>query len=196
LPPDPPVVGDTQLAFRPAPLPAPQAPPVEDTQLRAPRGAAIVAEPVPLDEAPAPTRRPGARVIVWAGVGLAIVVVVVLVVAQLIGGKTVVALQPTAAGSAQPVDPAPRNTPVPQVEGLAGKTSGGKATFTWRNPDPQDGDSFLWRIVQPGETHTYAEVTEPTVTVAAVKGRQSCIEVVLRRANGRAAEESVQGCAT
>jgi hypothetical protein len=134
-------------------------------------------------------------VIALAGVAIVVVVVVVLVVVQLMGGKSVVAVQPTSATSAQPVDPAPRNTPVPQVEDLAGKISGGKATFTWGNPDRQDGDSFLWRLVQPGETYTYAEVTEPTVTVPAVKGRQTCIEVVLRRANGRAAEESVQGCA-
>ncbi|MGV8907382.1 MAG: protein kinase domain-containing protein [Propionicimonas sp.] len=195
LPPDPPVVGDTQLAFRPAALPTPEAPPVEDTQLRAPRGSAIVAEPVQPPEETQAGKRANARVVVLAGVAVAVVLVVVLVVVELMGGKSVVTVQPPSASSAQPVDPAPVNSPVPQVAGLAGKLAGGKASFEWRNPDPQDGDTYLWRLVQPGVAHTYAEVTDTKVALAAVKGGQTCIEVVLRRSNGRAAEESVQECA-
>ena len=189
-----PPVGDTQRAFSPAPLSTPAAPPVADTQLRAPRGSESAAEPVlPVE---APRRRPRARVIVLGAAALAIAVVVVLLVVNVMGGRTVVTVQPTGSISAQPVDPAPRTGVVPQVAELAGKVAGGTAVFGWRNPDPQEGDTYLWRLVEPGVTHTYAEVAEPKVSVPAVRGAPTCIEVVLRRANGRAAAEPAQECAT
>ena len=46
----------------------------------------------------------------------------------------------------------------------------------------------------PGEETEYAAVETPTATVAQQPGT-TCIEVLLRRENGRTADEPAQGCA-
>ena len=39
---------------------------------------------------------------------------------------------------------------VPDVEDLAGTADGGKATFTWTNPQPKTGDAYKWRVYALG----------------------------------------------
>jgi hypothetical protein len=81
------------------------------------------------------------------------------------------------------------------VEELTGTVEKGRATFTWVNPEPLDGDVYLWRLDESGVEHDYAVVAEPKVVVDVVDSGRTCIEVVLRRANGRGAERPTVGCA-
>jgi serine/threonine protein kinase len=184
---------DTQKAYRPAPLGVPSAPPVEDTQLRVPDSVIEVSPDVTRTAAP---RRSRGRVFALAGAGVAVVAIGVLIGMQLLGGQKVATAEPNRPTlSAAPIDPLPGDAVAPKVEGLTGTVKGGVATFTWKNPDPKDGDSYLWRLIEPGVKHTYAPVQSTSVAVPRQADGRTCIEVVLRRATGKTADESVQGCA-
>jgi len=124
-----------------------------------------------------------------AGAGLLVVTGVVAVV--VLGGGAPDPVAPTPSSSASPVDPLESVVPVPV--GLTGTIDGETASFRWTNPDPQDGDSFLWRTVTVLETGELERLAEPAVEVPAPGGEQVCIEVTLRRDSGRTSEP-VRGC--
>lgn len=134
---------------------------------------------------------PRARRGLWIALSTALAVVVVI--------GAIVGLNVLVAG----IDPAPEATEsvepqdvvsdfVPKVVELGGTRQGEQIVFTWVNRDPQDGDSFIWNVVSvsgPGETQ---QAPEPVVQVAASPGTV-CIDVMLRREDGRVSEP-VRGC--
>lgn len=138
-------------------------------------------------DAPAPRTRRG----LWIGLGIAAAVVVVAGVA--VGASLVApAVQPPAddepTTSAAPQDPL--GGYVPPVEALAGTVQGGDAVFTWTNPEPQDGDGYLWypyTLAGDGETR---KVTETSVTLPVDAGGTTCIAVALVRKDGTAGTET------
>ena len=68
--------------------------------------------------------------------------------------------------------------------------------FTWSNPEPQDGDRYLWGPVTGGTVAERTLITEPTVSVPVVRqGQELCIEVSIVRADGRASTEPAVACA-
>lgn len=86
------------------------------------------------------------------------------------------------------------SAPVPAPLALAGeRQADGSVVFTWQNPDPEAGDSYLWGVLTLTEEPELALVDEPTVTVPPGDG-QVCIEVSLVRADRRASAEPAQGC--
>jgi hypothetical protein len=125
----------------------------------------------------------------WLTAGAAAFVVVIAVIlalalpAVLGGGATP---EPTAAPSDQPVDVLPQAAPRPTD--LAGTVTPGGVVFTWTNPDPADGDTYLWGVAVPGGEPSLESVTETTVTVPADSSGRTCIEVLTRRANGQASQ--------
>jgi hypothetical protein len=143
---------------------------------------------------PEATRSPArSRSWLWIALGgvAAALVVAVVVVASL--------LQPTA-----PAEPAASETPssapqdplagfVPRVGDLAGAVAGTDVVFTWTNPDPAEGDSYLWYPVTLEGTSTPQRVEGETVTIPADPSGRTCIEVQLVRANGGAGD-AVRGC--
>ncbi len=145
------------------------------------------AEAADAADAPAPRTRRG----LWIGLGIAAVVVVVAGVA--VGASLVApAVQPPAddepTTSAAPQDPL--GGYVPPVEALAGTVQGGDAVFTWTNPEPQDGDGYLWypyTLAGDGETR---KVTETSVTLPVDAGGTTCIAVTLVRKDGTAGTET------
>ncbi|MDQ0644057.1 serine/threonine-protein kinase [Microbacterium murale] len=199
---EPSAVEDTVLRVAPA---AAAPAPVDDdrTLLRAPRTLspdAAAASPVlharaeptaESTEAPGDKRR--SRVGLW--------VTVAAIAAVLIGG-TVVGINVVSGGEADPdpivtqdvVDPKdPVSDAVPRVEELTGTRAGTAITFSWSNPAPEDGDLYLWNTVDlagPGATET-TETT--TMTFQGSATGQVCVDVMLRRGDGRASEP-VRGC--
>lgn len=136
-------------------------------------------------EAPRTARWPA----IAGGVGLLAVAAVVAVV--VLGGG---------APDPEPVAPSPTASPVdpvasivPQPADLVGTLDEETATFTWSNPEPEPGDSYLWRMVSVLETGDLERLAEPAVDVPAPGGEQVCIEVSLRRDSGRTSEP-VRGC--
>ncbi|WP_370446199.1 hypothetical protein [Cryobacterium sp. Y57] len=83
---------------------------------------------------------------------------------------------------------------MPAVTDLVGTVSGSEVAFTWTNPAPEAGDLYLWRVVETGQDNAVSSVDEPTVAVPIGPARPTCIEVSLRRDDGRSGAEAVLGC--
>ncbi|WP_024286897.1 serine/threonine-protein kinase [Cellulomonas sp. KRMCY2] len=145
----------------------------------------------------APTDRRRGRVAAAAGAGL--VVVATVAVAGFL------ALRPGAAEPEPDPDPKPSPTSVvvtavPTPAELEGSVrADGSAVFTWTNPDPQDGDAYIWNTVVPGEQPVVERIEEATVTVApaapAAPAAEVCVEISIVRVDGRASTTPAVGCA-
>lgn len=126
-----------------------------------------------------------------AAVGVAAVVLGV-VFSGAITGALVPDQEPTAAGAPEPKDPLAGI--VPSVADLEGTSADGIVSFTWKNPEPQEGDSFVWYEVTldgAGEPHNTAETS---VVLEGARTERTCIEVVLKRDDGRSSPQPVRGC--
>ncbi|MBF4562750.1 protein kinase [Microbacterium sp. VKM Ac-2870] len=163
------------------------APPAHTLDPRA--ASAIVDETTgePLAPASAPRTRRG----LWVGLAIAAVVLVVAGVA--VGASLLAPAAPPSAENTPAVSAAPQDPLggyVPPVTGLAGTVQGGNAVFTWKNPEPKDGDGYLWypyTLAGNGETR---KVTDTTVTLPADAGGTTCIAVMLVRKDGTASTET------
>ncbi|MBC7291760.1 MAG: hypothetical protein H5T83_10590, partial [Actinotalea sp.] len=146
------------------------------------------AEPV----APGPRRR---RVVVGALAGVVVVGVLGAAAVQAFApapDEDVAAAPARPAGS--PAVPAVRAVPAP-VDLVGATTADGSVVFTWSNPEPEEGDRFVWGVVVPGQDATLAPVDEPTVTVPAAIGGPTCVEVALVRQDGRSSTRPAVACA-
>lgn len=138
----------------------------------------------------APRRRGRAVAGVLAGV----------VVVAAVGVAAVAAFRPGADPEPEPTPTASATAPViravPAPAELTGTvTADGAAVFTWQNPDPLDGDRYLWGVVEAGDAEQLEVVEDPTVTVPVeTPGQQVCVEVSIVRVDGRASTEPAVGC--
>ena len=92
------------------------------------------------------------------------------------------------------------NAQIPSPENLNGTyaADGSSVTFTWTNPDPQSGDTYAWAIVQGSNTDQSAQTvttSDPTVTVNAQEGSQTCIQVSIVRKNRQMSVSPAIACA-
>jgi hypothetical protein len=73
---------------------------------------------------------------------------------------------------------------------------GTTAAFAWSNPDPQDGDSYLWKRTDGSqEGRSTIPTTEPSATITGVgAGDTVCIEVDIRRKNGAISANPLEEC--
>lgn len=88
---------------------------------------------------------------------------------------------------------APAREPVPAVAEARGDLVGSDAVFRWTNPDPQEGDRFLWSRTGTGTVEAPVETDESSVSIPGGPG--TCIEVSLVRESGRTSAEGVEVCA-
>ncbi|MFJ4223968.1 serine/threonine-protein kinase [Microbacterium sp. NPDC089695] len=140
-------------------------------------------------EPPAPRSRKG----LWIGLVAAGVVVVV---GGIVGLNLLVANAPTPDPVATEDEVDPQDVVsdvVPAVSDLTGTRSGDQVTFTWTNTDPLEGDSFIWMPIELDGSGAAATTTETTATIPDAAAGQVCIDVSLRRDDGRASEP-VRGC--
>ncbi len=141
-------------------------------------------------------RGPARRSLAWLWITLSIaaaaaVVVAVVVVASLLQPPPEPEPTDAATESSAPQDPLAGF--VPQMGDLTGVVSGSEVVFTWTNPDPAEGDTYVWFPVTLEGTGAGQRVDEPTVTVPADPGGRTCIEVQLVRSNGGTGEPA-RGC--
>lgn len=148
----------------------------------------------PPTAAPATSRR-GLWIGLIAAAVVAIVVVGAVVVASLLT-PPVDEAAPETSPSAAPIPQDPVSEFIaPPTEGES-SVSGDKATFRWINPDPQEGDTYLWQQVRlDGGEATAANVRETNVTVSLGSDTQLCIDVSVRRENG-STSDPLRICAT
>ncbi|MCL3863204.1 serine/threonine-protein kinase [Actinotalea sp. K2] len=141
-----------------------------------------------------PARRRG-----WvpAGVAASLVVVAALTVAGALalGGGQEPVDEPVETGTGVPTPAVVLAVPAPTgLEGTLGED--GSARFTWVNPDPRDGDQYLWGVVTAGGSGPKTVIDETEVTVRPeVPGEQVCLEVSIVRADRRASTQPALGCA-
>jgi serine/threonine protein kinase len=170
------------------------APDLGDTVHRA------VASAATPDPAPVPEAEPVARSRGAVGALVATALVAVVAVVTLL----VVLLQPD--GEAEP-EAAPTTQQevedpglpadnlgglVPAVRDLSGEVQGDEVVFTWTNPEPQDGDTYGWRVPAIGAETAYTPVEEPTVTVPRDESGETCVEVVVNRSGAPSYEPKVE----
>lgn len=109
-------------------------------------------------------------------------------------------------GTTDGPDAALRGDAVPPVEQLRGIYDGDTVVFTWRNPAPQQGDSYAWAPVDdtadeygaPDAGLTRADmhiVHDETVTISAPGTNRTCIQVNLVRADRRMSSDTPISCA-
>ncbi|MFT3798011.1 serine/threonine-protein kinase [Microbacterium sp.] len=187
-----PPVDDTSATIRRAP--ASSAPTAAPTAAPTPGAAPLVggipphgdgATPAPAATDAAPRSRRG----LWIGVAAAVLVVGGVATAASLLAPPVP--EPEESASVAPQDPTDGLVPV--VTDLTGSVQGSDAVFTWTNPDPQDGDTYLWYPYTLDGDGQADATSEPTVTLPMDAAGKTCIAVTLRRAGGGAGDE-VRGC--
>jgi hypothetical protein len=130
--------------------------------------------------------------------------IVAIVAVGLIGGGTAlaIAVQGTGGGGAQvpatsqavaPVDDVVVPRQVPPIAEVTGTVDGTVATFTWDHPSPEAGDTFLWGIQVGDSAKEYTATSDASIELP-YDGKKVCVEVLLRRADGRAGADPTVGC--
>jgi len=135
---------------------------------------------------------------------LSAVLAALVVVAAIVGLVTVWTRggldRPGASQTFEAPTSVPQAISVPAADSLRGVVqTDGSVTFTWRNPDPRDGDRYQWGLVSATGEEALALVDEPTVTVPAPDGEpvgEVCIQVFVVRADRSVSTEPARGCAS
>lgn len=165
---------------------APPAPPVVDTTVHRP---AREAAPVAVD-APEPPRRR------WGWVALVVLLVVggvgALALTRGGGGQTPSAAVTQDDVAVEPADPI--GTLVPSPTDPVGTVVGDQVTFTWENPEPQEGDTYQYKVLDELGEGEAVSSTEPTATVPADSDGSTCVEVVIVR-SGKLSTHPARACA-
>ncbi|GAA2981927.1 serine/threonine protein kinase [Microbacterium terrae] len=193
----PPAWGDTTDATvlrAPAPA-APQAPDWPTHSATAPLAHDHTTQPLGGTEAPPPPPK-RSRVGLWVGIAAGVVVLCgVAVGASLLAqtGAGTPESTPTAAQGSEPQDPIAVAAPEP--EDVTGTVVDDGVRFTWTNPDPQEGDYYLYGVVTRADAEpTFEDTLDTEVTVPADDSGTTCIDVMLVRAKG-ANSDAVRECA-
>jgi len=145
----------------------------------APAAPTTPATPAPPASAPGPRSKRGLRIGLGIGAAAAVIVAVVAV-ASMLGGTPEPA--PTTPVEVDPQNPVEGIVPAPTD--LAGVVEGDQVRFTWTNPDPQEGDRFMWRTVTLEGESDFLRIDETELTVPADASGTTCIEVELVREGG------------
>lgn len=160
--------------------PARQAPP-ESTVVR--QRPETTADPAPDAAPPRPRLNRGPLIGILVGI-----VAVIGVVAAVLWGSSV-ASPPASEPTEVPIDDGGPivggGVPTPTDGAVTADAAGTSFTFTWTNPDPQDGDSFAWVRTDGAGDDTRHPTSEPTAVVDGVPaGTNVCIDISLVRDNG------------
>ncbi|MCK6079748.1 serine/threonine protein kinase [Microbacterium sp. EYE_5] len=148
--------------------------------------------PLPSQTDPSGAPGPRSRRGLWIALGVAaaaVLVVAAVVTASLLAPPSDEA-QPTETETSEPVDPQdPVAEFIPAPQDGSGRVDGDQAVFRWINPDPQEGDTFLWQQVRlDGGAAASSNITESTVTVPLGDDTQVCIDVSVRRDTGQVSD--------
>ncbi len=180
--------GDDRTIIRPPRSIAAQAPASAPSSPASPPPAASATAPSdPTAGEGTRSRRKGPWIALAAAAAFVLVVGGIVGLNVLVSGMTAT---PQATETAEPQDVV--SDFVPKVADLTGSRQGEQIVFTWVNRDPQDGDTFIWSKVEVSGQVDPQQAEQPVAQVAAAPGTV-CIDVLLRRDDGRVSEP-VRGC--
>ena len=156
----------------------------------------------------------GRRRVVLLGLILAVILALVLVWALVVGlpNRSERRSQPTTTGSsqaqsrqAQSPDPTDSSDPQDLQEGPVpsptqgqGRYQGTAAVFTWANPNPKPGDTYVWHPLDQGgagDRGRSVQTRQPAARIDSPQGGQTCISVTLVRADRSMSQEPTIICA-
>lgn len=87
---------------------------------------------------------------------------------------------------------------VPSPTNATGSYQGDAVTFAWTNPDPRQGDTYAWQLVEGAAADSSTDtgiVDKPTVTITDVKAAQTCIRISIVRSDRHMSTEPTIACA-
>jgi hypothetical protein len=134
-------------------------------------------------------RRRGALVAVVIGVFIVVAVVVVIAVFVPRGSPSA---GPSSTGGA-PIDIGSA-VPTPVISSAALSADSRTATFTWTDPDPVKGDSYVWQRTDGAGGGDITPTTAPTAVITGVTpGTNVCVEVSIVR-SGELSADPLKAC--
>jgi hypothetical protein len=144
---------------------------------------AAAAEPA---EAPEPPSKAN-RLVLWLAGSAAVVIAAGIAVSLMVTGLPApVETVPVAPGSSGAA--VVERIPTPEL--VSATVDGASVTFTVANPDPQDGDSMLWRRTDRGDSQPARQVADGAFTV---DGPTVCVQVHVIR-SGRESANPLETC--
>lgn len=147
------------------------------------------------EAAPEPAPAPAARRKLWpllAGAG--VLVVGCLVAAAVVFAPTDTDAGPTPAPSASS-DIITLGVPSPAAVAVTPSADGTQVTFEWENPEPQDGDRFIWNRSDGPNEGAKTPTESGSTTIGGVDSNtQVCVEVVIVRTTGKLSTEPLEMC--
>ncbi|GAA3659555.1 serine/threonine-protein kinase [Microbacterium marinilacus] len=175
----------------------------EATVLRGPRVVAAAddqqtvlrpaaAEPPP-QAAAAPAAAPSRR---WPWIVAASILGVAVIGVAAAAMQGLASPEPESSSAPPVADPQnPLGTAVPLVTDGRGIVQGDVAVFDWTNPEPEQGDRYLWYRNAIDGAQGPERIDDETVTVPLDGEERVCIDVFLVRENGRTTDEGATICA-
>lgn len=145
------------------------------------------------EQAQAPAA-PAGKKHLWLGLGSGLVLLAAVVVG------IVIFINVGAPEQADPLAGQPSTPPtalvagadVPAVTELTATPKNGGSEWTWTNPEPQDGDKYLWASVSAVDSGEFKPIAEARAFVVNGSNDESCISVKLVRKNGQTSPETKQ----
>ncbi len=134
---------------------------------------------------------PAGKQRLWLGLGSGLVLVAAVVVGIVVF-INVGAPNKDDAATQQSATPPPAlviGADVPPVTGLTAAPKNGGSEWSWTNPDPQEGDKYLWASVSAVDSGVPKPTIDTKVFVVNGPNEQSCISVKLVRKNGQTSPE-------
>ena len=128
----------------------------------------------------------------WIGLSAAVVAIIVVAAVSLPGLLRGPEDAPTPETTSDPQDPV--SAIVPEPTDMAAAVTADGVRFTWTNPDPQDGDYYLYAVVTTAAEPEFHSASQAEVTVPADPSGTTCIDVVTVRANGQSSDPPTRGC--
>ncbi|WP_394942343.1 serine/threonine-protein kinase [Psychromicrobium sp. YIM B11713] len=136
--------------------------------------------------------QPRSRARLWWSIigGVVLLVAVVIAIVLVTSGGLPSNNPSTSASSTQKPSAIDLGVEVPAVTGLSAKPGDGGAQWTWKNPDPQEGDLYQYASVSLLNTSEPKTTKDPTAFIANNSDNKSCISVTLIRRNGTPSPET------
>lgn len=157
------------------------------------RSALLAPEHQGQEQAPAPSA-PAGKKHLWLGLGSGLV----LVAAVVVGIVIFISVGAPEQDNQHSVQPSPTPTAlvigaeVPAVTELTATPKNGGSEWTWTNPEPQDGDKYLWASVSAVDSGEFKPIAEARAFVVNGSNDESCISVKLVRKSGQTSPETKQ----
>lgn len=157
-------------------------------------GATVSRSSTPAGAPPAVTEEPPAdhgKRNVWLAATGAAVLVVAVVVGVVLGAQAQPKAVPSETASKPPADALDSGT-VPDVQALAAArdtTDPNIIVFSWKNPQPKEGDTYKWRTKSAKADGAYETTRTEKAFVSGFGDPPICVQVIIVRSDGSASPE-------